>query len=336
MQTVLQPSAILDLHFHPSIPQFCGAVSSTGTIIVFDFVPEPSENEPIKNTQILRLPNIREDVLFLSFCWHPNQPDMLALTASTGSVFLVKLEQIDEDWSASSYLVMTHSVEAWTVALAPAVKAVLHDATSPRARSLSTSCFSGGDDSVLKHAVCSTYEGAGPGGAFGVLLSHQPVAIRGHNAGVTAILPLGVQTDLSELIVTGSYDDKIRLWSITPVDVTGGQRRAIMLAEHDLGGGVWRLKRIHLGPVAESAQDMGCAGWTTRLLASCMHAGPKIVQLQQLQTGHYEFRILAEFREHKSMNYGSDFRLISSTRLQCVSTSFYDKLVCLWDWDFSA
>ena len=44
------------------------------------------------------------------------------------------------------------------------------------------------------------------------------------------------------------------------------------------------------------------------LLASCMHAGSRIVRLGRSgdESGEWTFTVLAKFEEHKSMNYGSD------------------------------
>lgn len=71
------------------------------------------------------------------------------------------------------------------------------------------------------------------------------------------------------------------------------------------------------------------------LLASCMHAGSRIVQLRRIAAASPEwgFEVLAKFEEHQSMNYGSDSppgAEASSTKKTIVSTSFYDKLLCLW------
>ena len=45
---------------------------------------------------------------------------------------------------------------------------------------------------------------------------------------------------------------------------------------------------------------------------------------------------MARFEEHKSMNYGSDVQPNSDTVKSIVSTSFYDKLLCLWRFDLGS
>lgn len=57
-----------------------------------------------------------------------------------------------------------------------------------------------------------------------------------HHAGITAILPLS-----KTLITTGSYDDHIRLLQLPKIP---GDTRPQLLAELNLGGGVWRLKLL--------------------------------------------------------------------------------------------
>jgi len=100
------------------------------------------------------------------------------------------------------------------------------------------------------------------------------------------------------------------------------------------------------------------------VLASCMHAGSRIVKVRQCldqgfededgddgdgdgngdEVGRWEIDVLAKFEEHASMNYGSDVQpSFSSTESDdadgtgmrtrtrtVVSTSFYDRLMCLW------
>ena len=66
------------------------------------------------------------------------------------------------------------------------------------------------------------------------------------------------------------------------------------------------------------------------ILASCMHAGARVVRLAQNRAGDWAFDVLAKFEEHKSMNYGSDVQPGEGRVKSIVSTSFYDKLLCLW------
>lgn len=66
------------------------------------------------------------------------------------------------------------------------------------------------------------------------------------------------------------------------------------------------------------------------VLASCMHAGTRIVELRRDQSDVWTFNVLAKFEEHKSMNYGSDVQPGHSDTKTFISTSFYDRLLCVW------
>lgn len=118
-----------------------------------------------------------------------------------------------------------------------------------------------------------------------------------HQAGVTAIL---AREAVNNTILTGSYDEWLRVFD---------SRMRKVVEDIKLGGGVWR---IH-------ARD------GDSVLASCMHAGVRIVALPG------EGRLLsvvAKFEEHESMNYGSHIH--GSRPNSVVSCSFYDKRLCIW------
>ena len=64
-----------------------------------------------------------------------------------------------------------------------------------------------------------------------------------------------------------------------------------------------------------------------------MHAGTRIVKMIR-EGDDWSFHVLAKFEEHQSMNYGSDVQPGNhSSRKTIVSTSFYDKRMCLWTVD---
>lgn len=149
-------------------------------------------------------------------------------------------------------------------------------------------CWTGGDDAKLLHSEV----------AMDSQMTTKWSDRRTHDAGVTAILPIA-----NGLVITGSYDESIRLLK-API----GPGRPQILAELGLEGGVWRLQFIY----------------SNLILASCMHAGCRIIHLR----GREELEVIAKFEEHQSMNYGSD--VIPGRENMVVSTSFYDRLVCLW------
>jgi len=66
-----------------------------------------------------------------------------------------------------------------------------------------------------------------------------------------------------------------------------------------------------------------------------MHAGARVVELRRDAEGQWRIEVLARFEEHKSMNYGSDVQPADGRVKTIVSTSFYDKLLCLWRYELS-
>ena len=72
------------------------------------------------------------------------------------------------------------------------------------------------------------------------------------------------------------------------------------------------------------------------ILASCMHAGTRILIISRSTESGWSIEISARFEENKSMNYASDARLqqiqTGMQRFTVVSTSFYDKRICVWEY----
>lgn len=322
VQTMPQPSALLDLRFNPHEGRrdMCAAVSSTATLALFRLAP--SKEQPLEHLNTMDIaamssgeiePSPGEEILFTSFGWHPSQADLMAVTTSTGHVYLVHLATSEGNWSLNAEPLITHTLEAWCVVISPSLDFTKRSGEARESGNYSFRMYSGGDDSMLRHRTCVWSEDS---------FTQSPPAceLRGHDAGVTAILPLFVEEDGHELVVTGSYDENIRLFSFPPF---GRPRK---LAESGLGGGVWRLNLVDLDTVANQSYT-----WRARILASCMHAGARVIELLRTVDGEDRFEILGRFEEHKSMNYGSDLQPGSKDRLSIVSTSFYDKRLCLWE-----
>lgn len=264
----------------------------------------------------------------------------MAITTAAGSVVLVR---IHDDYQGLDVLedgegVLEHDgLEAWCVAFSqPQQQQPTFEQSSPSLPGPSAfTIFSGGDDSKLRYTLYDASSSPSTGHENddvdgSIIRTPYPAASLGnHEAGVTFILPLPIpqNDDGSYLIATGSYDESLRIWRITPLDRTYGQRKAKLLAEKNLGGGVWRLNILN---VANSTD-----GWKILVLASCMHAGSRIVRIRG-DEDDVEMEVLARFEEHKSMNYGSDwFRgggagIAGKGGKLIVSTSFYDRMLCVW------
>ncbi|KAK8044842.1 hypothetical protein PG993_004866 [Apiospora rasikravindrae] len=317
VQTVQQPSAILDLHFHPQKGKsdILAVVSSTGTLSFFKL--EASQGDASATlTELATHQPLGGDgnTLFLSCCWHPVLPNLISVTTST---FEVHIFRVDEAWNvleASEEPVLAHTLEAWTVAFSPA----LHEVAGQRLFTI----YSGGDDSMLLQAACNLQTDAQR-----IEAVPSVIKTKGHGAGVTAILPLATTFENNaRVVLTGSYDDHLRVYAANESGPETMAMRAQLLQEINLDGGVWRLKLVSLNKQSDC--------WEVVVLASCMHAGSRVLRV----TGSSKMEecgveVVARFEEHKSMNYGSDFQPgseVPGRDLKLVSTSFYDKLLCLW------
>jgi diphthamide biosynthesis protein 7 len=327
VQTVMQPSALLDLRFYQNIPEFHNilvVVSSTGTLAMFKFDPLGDASAPLQHLATSRCDDLDDDVLFLQCNWHPIANKVLGVTTSTG---LARLLLLDDEWkiAKSADVDIQNSLEAWCIAFSPA------DATST-ATNQPISVYCGGDDSMLRYTTCHWEGEDGQIDSSSILnVPFGPMTIKGqHDAGVTAILPLPLSTqDQGRIVVTGSYDDHLRVFAIHDLHESYGLKRVQLLTDANLGGGVWRLKLIDIQTVGSSTK--------VRILASCMYAGARLVEIVTGDNGQsWDCVVLARFEEHKSMNYASDISSLYPTadgRIRIVSTSFYDKLLCLWEYE---
>jgi diphthamide biosynthesis protein 7 len=322
LQNFSTPSAILDIHFLSHVPSSnFGVATSTGSFSIYELADWSKRTPSIVHIKTIQY--FPENILITAFQWHP-ESYMVGMTCSDGRVCLGIIdEQLTEDEDASSNVMelAKHDLEAWTLAFALD----------------GTSVLSGGDDSVLKLIELSEdHDHEDPSANTNdnqyTLARYMPwTDKKTHGAGVTAILPLHLDNE-NGLVVTGSYDDTIRLMRFS---ATGTRR---ILTDLNLGGGVWRLKLLSRTPSLPA--NHGVEKWRSEppptevlLLVSCMHAGTRIVKLikKNAEDG-WSFEVLAKMEEHQSMNYGSDCQpmLDKEGNRTVVSTSFYDRLLCLW------
>ncbi|KAL1311007.1 hypothetical protein AAFC00_001225 [Neodothiora populina] len=349
-QTLPTPYAILDLHFSPHDPNLLAVAGSTGVLELFVFAPSNNQLNPYSRHQLFD-----PSVLVLSLAWHTTRSDAVGVTASDGGVYTAFVSSASSSSSSEKTGVRSvrqihcHELEAWTLAFEQQAD---EDETTER----SCAVFSGGDDAVLRFTwpvalplppsassqvkpLETNSDNESDENQEDENPKMQYIDRRIHNAGVTAILPLPGRKQ-THITITGSYDDHIR---VVHTPVVG---RKVILAEENLGGGVWRLKML------EQRIEEG----RFIILASCMHAGTRIVEITRPsrtpegceQDDEWTIQVLARFEEHKSMNYGSDVQPLSSSSASSraienggrdvrtiVSTSFYDRLVCLWKYPIS-
>ena len=327
MQTLSQPSALLDIRFHPAADKqdIFAVISSTGALAILRLDPVQSPARPIQHIATSSIEGWPEDDLFLQCQWHPSVDPLIGITTSSGRAMLVRL---DEEWKieTSTELDIGNELEAWSIAFAPI--------PSESGFADHAVVYCGGDDSAIRYNTyqpCSEKASSGwldKNSVFGAQGYSSPIEMaRKHDAGVTAILPLNLHDAAGgRLVVTGSYDDRIRLFAIHDPQESAGMKRVKLLLEDDLGGGVWRLELVDISGQTEGAISL-------RILASCMYAGARLVELSKsADETEWKCQILARFEQHESMNYGSV--VVPEDRkggeLSCISTSFYDKLLCLW------
>lgn len=288
-------------------------------------------------------------VLSLAWCPSPKRKTVFAVSLSDGTVALV-----DYSESPSKRItICAHSLEAWTVAWSDD-----RDAIEP-------SLITGGDDSRIcfysadlltqnvddihakdskaeiisynttdaadfyfeKQRMVSDHSGQS---SAHILSKPSGFDQKIHGAGVTSILPLSAR-----LIVTGSYDENVRIITSTPGPK--GNQWAV-LQEKRLGGGVWRLKLLATQNKYSKTRDDGMC---YQILASCMHAGPCVIYIRVPSCASTDrdcvIEVYAKLEEHGSMNYGTDAspsrgNSEAGEQATCVvSTSFYDRKLCVWN-----
>jgi diphthamide biosynthesis protein 7 len=312
LQTLYHPSAILDLHFLANSSTF-GVAASTGTISIYTFESSTKSISHITTHQAFD-----PALLVLSFTWYPTTLEpgpLLAATLSSGSLHLL---QFTPNFNHLVILndsepLNTHPLEAWTCAF------------SLPSNSGSVRIYSGGDDGKLRLVELESLPTTSDSEIRIVQTIPQSV-FKGHEAGVTAILPLPLADragELGDVLLTGSYDDHVRVYRPNAPNTTGK-----VLVELKIGGGVWRLKLLSTIPDAH--------GLRFRVLASCMHAGARILEVFKAgEEEEWKIEVLAIKNIHESMCYGSDVQPVENGADEeggrvCVSTSFYDMLVCVW------
>jgi diphthamide biosynthesis protein 7 len=329
------PYAVFDLHFHPQQPTVLGIAGSDGSVALYRV---QTQEEPQIRLIWTRKVHEEENIPALFLAWTPQHwfqhsamRDGFAVTFSDGRMSVFATSSRDKDITEGDGSDMIESnfqtrerIETWFVALAD------YTTTQPEASNSVSYSFTGNDFGSLnvRQFTSPDVDSA----EEDVLLEELQVSntddrARHHAAGVTSILPLPIPlVQNAPVLLTGSYDEYLRVYHATA--------RGVVLAEAQLGGGVWRLQIIHTDKNEHERQV------TFLILASCMHAGARIVRVSWKQgssdasdLGEWDIQVLAQFTEHESMNYASGVWKkadTNSSELVCVSSSFYDKRLCLW------
>ncbi|RHZ51932.1 uncharacterized protein CDV56_105788 [Aspergillus thermomutatus] len=308
IQKLSLPYAVFDLHFHPRDASILAIATSAASVALFKVSTGPETTI----SHLWDLP-VHEDpstpALFLAWApqnWFPRrEQDGFAVTFSDGRTSVYGTTSADkaELTEQSSIIELgtfeaTQTIEVWFVALAS-----LRDPSSGSEEPSLPYLFTGDDFGSLHTRQLSeqaAVEGEEP---LAPLVLDYDDRARHHTGGVTSILPLPLPlSEGAPLLLTGSYDDCLRVYHAT--------RRGQVLAEECLGGGVWRLQllKTEQKPASETEGEE----WRFLILASCMHAGTRVVAVtwkpRRVDDSGSEWSIdvLAQFTEHESMNYASD------------------------------
>lgn len=298
--------------------------------------------------------------LFLAWVpenWLPGSRDGFAVTFSDGKTGVFGLEEGEsasgdgadgEQGAELGVFEAKQLIEVWFVAMAsyPVVIEGSEDSYPEKGGKVYAPYMFTGNDfgSVHTRRFANINGGCGDGdqvegeeedGLSPLLINTDDRAAH-HTAGVTSILPLPIPLSHAlahgePLLLTGSYDEGLRVYHAC----RGGRGRVI--AEAGLGGGVWRLQLLETSTLPGQGNQKR---WSFLVLASCMHGGTRVVRVSMWtrEDGDAEadIEVLSEFREHESMNYASDvWRPApgsggSGSKLRVVSSSFYDRRVCVW------
>ena len=301
------PYAVLDLHFSLEEPDVLAVATSIGLVCFFKVDVDSLDVQPLKEVCSIGIAGQSILVLSLAWCPAPQQAGLLAASLSNGTITVFRSRNSRRQ--ELPRLAKCHTLEVWTVAWSP-VDFGEHELL-----------FSGGDDSAINaHELNSQSQD------FPVDQSQKQRDHKTHGAGVTAILPLATVDSKEQIVVTGSYDESVRVLAIPP---SASRNRWQCLAEKHLHGGVWRLKLM------KSSSLGACSVFI--VLASCMHAGARVLTIRRLESTEWAITVSAKFEEHQSMNYAGDARFESdkgrTQKFTVVSTSFYDKKMCVWKYE---
>lgn len=291
--------------------------TSTGSVALYQLIPSEQDDVAFPHPKICHMYTIQyfsKDILITSLDWRRH--GLVAMTLSSGQVCLGKVSDPSVDPIVSVEL-MQHDFQAWHCSFLE----------SENASETGLGLISGGDDATLRYTPVEAEQMSALGlvdaGSTPSTLPTTPwVDKKIHQAGVTAVMPIG-STSTGHLVITGSYDDHIRLLHFSNI----GRRE--VLAEEYLEGGVFRLKLA--AKRGESNSGSNEAEQSYALIVSCMQAGARIVNLFQ-NGGEWRFNVKAKFEKNAgTLLYASDCQSAGADgRRTIVSTSFEDRKLYLW------
>ena len=219
------PYAVLDLRFARFKTGVFAIATSKGQVCLWTI--SQAGTGPIEHIWSHQV--FPESSLALSLAWSRlTRSYAIAASSSDGRIAIFNSKhEPPTDYVETA----AHSLEAWTVAW-----------TTSEGYDFRPELYSGGDDSALCRHDLSFWPVSDIDN-FPSDINHE-YEFQGtlrdrktHMAGVTAILPLQPIFHGEQLLLTGSYDEYLRL--LLPID---GSSTPKLMAERRLGGGVWRLE----------------------------------------------------------------------------------------------
>ncbi|KAK6347532.1 hypothetical protein TWF718_005372 [Orbilia javanica] len=308
-QTLPLPSgSVLDIRLlkasaSPSFPSGCKLLvaTSTGQVSVYSVSPTcitflSTHQVTDAATLILSL-SISPDGLLVSTTTSDSKIHILKFTDST----FTSLKQVSEIENVHTGL------EAWTSIFSLDGKTLYSGGDDGSFASWDLSSLENGEDDEEEQTVGQTYRNRNI-----------------HTAGVTSILPVAISG--TEYIITGSYDQYVRIFSPST--------KRWLDTSVDLEGGVWRLELLsneNFDLIPKEKGNSSDENTVIYVLASCMHAGCCILSAEfkgGVEIEHVSLTPIATMKEHESMNYAS--ACVGRDAPMFVSTSFYDRRVCCW------
>ncbi|KAJ5520204.1 hypothetical protein N7463_000657 [Penicillium fimorum] len=341
VQRIAVPYAVFDLHFHPRHKSLFAIATSVGSVALFQVSINPT-GDASASPSITQLwtKQVHEDpsipALFLAWTpqnWFPQTAaDGFAVTFSDSRTAVfgtegdIRQEESVTEWGTYEAKQM---IEVWFVALS--TRPGTPDSETPNPSAIPF-MFTGNDfGSLHTRRFDNSTELHDPDEHISPMLLEHDDRARHHTAGVTSILPLDVPlVDDAPVLLTGSYDESLRVYHAT--------RRGEVLAEESLDGGVWRLQLLDTTKITGLDGPPNVSEYRFLVLASCMHAGTRLVRVtckHEDEVPNWGIEVLAKFTEHESMNYASGVweggqETTRSSEVLCVSSSFYDRRLCVW------
>jgi len=368
------PFGIYDIHFHPKYKDMLGVATSDAEIHFFSVTARhTAEENKLSRLQFvyhghipIEAPHPSDGHLAIVTQFHFIEQDLrplsrdfhvlLIATTQFGNTKIVKTTlparstDPEPGHSIPFQHVLVHKqsfdLEAW--------------ATLPLTGTTTEQLLilSGGDDSQLIISSVASLQLTGPTNAEIDLemltTTNLHIDRRTHEAGVVSICSLGVcppspqdpspsavpsPASKETLILTGSYDENLRLFLLTHSSSDYPPVALKLLTELKLNGGVWRIEL--LDQYLTSTDSEGIIHNYILLLAGHT-AGAFIIRLSckisedKAADWQYDFTIEKHFTDHESLVYAVDAKHTGNSephrKWDIISTSFYDKRVCNWEW----